>query len=154
MAKYTMGESIIISIIIGSILLYLLGISGVFSLFIIGFIATYLTVESERSYKVGGIAGAFLGIILFIFSFLTPPDLPYDLDFSVSLAMGGIITLGLGFILLILICYVFGSLGGLFAEKMLKKRIKTRKYGNNMNQRKFKNKKPKKANKSLQRSYK
>lgn len=126
MAKYTMGESIIISIVIGSVLLYLLGINGVFSLIIIGFIATYLTIENQRSYKVGGIAGGVLGIMLFIFSFFTPPDLPYNLDFSAGFALGGILTLGIGFILSMLICYIFGSLGGLLAMKMLMKKTRSR----------------------------
>ncbi|MDI6725217.1 MAG: hypothetical protein QMD61_11285 [Methanobacterium sp.] len=126
MAKYTMGESIIISIVIGSVLLYLLGISGVFSLIIIGFIATYLTIENHRSYKVGGIAGGVLGIMLFIFSFFTPPNLPYSLGFNTGFAFSGIVTLGFGFIFSLLVCYVFGSLGGLIAIKMLKKKTKSR----------------------------
>ncbi len=154
MAKYTIGESIIISVIIGTILLYLLGMSGIFSLIVMGFVATYLTVESQRSYKVGGIAGGFLGIILFVFSFLTPPDLPYELGFNASFAIGGILTLALGLIVSLSICYIFGSLGGLIAMKILKKRVKTTKYKKPFKQRRFKNNKPKKVRNSLQRTYK
>lgn len=149
-----MGESIIISVVIGSILLYLLGISGIFSLIIMGFIATYLTNESQRSYNVGGIAGAFLGVVLFAFSFLTPPDLPYNLDFSINFLIGGFFTLGLGFVVLLLACFIFGSLGGLIAVKILKKRVKPKNYERNNNRRKLKNHKPRKARNSLQRTYK
>jgi hypothetical protein len=123
-----------------------------------GFIATYLTVESQRSYKVGGIAGGILGILLFIFSFFTPPQLPYDLpnvlDFGLGLAIGGIFTLILGFIVSIIVCYALGSLGGYIAMKILKKETKEKKYKNPPNKRFKPRKQPKKARRSLNGPYK
>lgn len=125
MAKYTMGESIIISVVLGSIFLFILGklfgISGISILIVMGFIASYITVEAQRSYKVGGISGAFLGIILFIFSFLTPPSLPYSLDFNAVFTVSGLFNLGLFFIISMVIFFIFGAMGGLIAEKLLKK---------------------------------
>jgi len=122
MAKYTMGESIIISVVLGSILLlflgYLFGISGILILIVMGFIATYITTRDQRNYKIGGITGVFIGIILFIFSFLTPPQLPYNLDFNAGFAIGGLFNLGLFFIVSMFIFFIFGSIGGLIAIKL------------------------------------
>ncbi len=129
-----------------------------FSLVIMGFIATYLTVENQRSYKVGGIAGGVLGIILFVFSFFTPPELPYNLpnvlDFGISLAVGGLFTLILGFIVSIIVCYALGSLGGYIAMKMLKNETKPKKYDTYNNRPINKPKRPKKPRRSLNGPYK
>lgn len=153
MAKYDINGAILLSVIIGSILLILLGISGVFSVIIMGFIATYLTVENQRSYKVGGIAGSVLGFLLFVFSFFTPPELPYELpnilDFGVSLAIGGIITLILGFIISIIICYTLGSLGGFIAIKLLKKETREKRSKTSSNKQFKARVKPKKARRNL-----
>lgn len=158
MAKYDINGAILLSVILGSILLVLFGISGVFSLIIMGFIATYLTVESQRSYKVGGIAGGILGLLLFVFSFFTPPQLPYELpnalDFGISLAIGGIFTLFLGFIVSIIVCYALGSLGGYIAMKLLKKETKEKRYKNPPNERFKPRKRPKKARRNLNGSHK
>lgn len=158
MAKYDISGAVLLSVIIGSILLILLGISGVFSVIIMGFIATYLTVENQRSYKVGGIAGSVLGFLLFVFSFFTPPELPYELpnilDFGVSLAIGGIITLILGFIVSIIVSYALGSLGGFIAMKMFKKETREKGYKTSSNKRIKSRTKPKKARRSLNGPYK
>ncbi|MGF7119125.1 hypothetical protein [Methanobacterium oryzae] len=153
MAKYDISGAVLLSVIIGSILLILLGISGVFTVIIMGFIATYLTVENQRSYKVGGIAGSVLGFLLFVFSFFTPPELPYDLpnilDSGVSLAIGGFMTLILGFIVSIIICYALGSLGGFIAMKLFKKETIEKGYKTSSNKQFKARKKPKKARRSL-----
>lgn len=158
MAKYDISGAVLLSVIIGSILLILLGISGVFSVIIMGFIATYLTVENQRSYKVGGIAGSVLGFLLFVFSFFTPPELPYELpnilDFGFSLAIGGIITLILGFIVSIIVSYALGSLGGFIAMKMFKKETREKGYKTSSNKRIKSRTKPKKARRSLNGPYK
>jgi hypothetical protein len=147
MAKMSMGAAILLSVILGTVLISIFGISIIFSLIILGFIATYLTVSSQRSYKVGGIAGGILGIMIFIFGFFASPQLPNLPDLSgfqmIGLALGGLFTLILGFILSVLICVLFGSIGGIIAQKILKKPVeKSRKYQQrNMGQRGFKNKK-------------
>lgn len=127
MAGFSREAAIIISIIMGIIILPILGISGIFSIIIIGFVANYLTVRNQRSYKVGGIAGGILGLMIFIYGFVSPqiPDLPNISGFEmIGLTLGGLFTLLLGFILLIGVSVAFGSLGGLIAEKILKKRSK------------------------------
>lgn len=129
MAKLSIEAAILISVILGVILLSILGISGIFSLVIIGFVATYLTSSSQRSYKTGGIAGIILGFLIFIYGLFISPVLPIDppsiSSFTwIGLELIGIFTLILGLIVSILICYLFGSLGGLIAQKILKKKTK------------------------------
>lgn len=129
MAKLSIGAAILISIILGVILLSILGIGGIFTLVITGFVATYLTAPEKRSYKAGGIAGAILGVLIFIHGLFISPTLPIDppsiSSFTwISLELSGIFTLILGFIVLILICYLFGSIGGLIAQKVFKNEAK------------------------------
>lgn len=150
MAKMSMGAAILISVILGTVLISIFGISIIFSLIILGFIATYLTIPNQRSYKVGGIAGGILGIMIFIFGFFASPQLPDLPDLNgfqmIGLALGGLFTLILGFILSVLICALFGSIGGAIAQKILKKPTKkSRRYNQrDRGQRSFKNKKPSK----------
>ena len=128
MAGFGRGAAILISVILGAVILPILGISGIFSLIIIGFIANYLTVRNQRSYKIGGVAGAILGFLIFIYGFFVSPQLPDLPSISgfemISLTLGGLFTLLLGFIILIGISTIFGCIGGLIADKLLKKRPK------------------------------
>lgn len=128
MAGFGRGAAILISVILGAVILPILGIGGIFALIIIGFVANYLTVHNQRSYKVGGIAGAILGFLIFIYGFFVSPqlpDLPSTSGFQmISLELGGLFTLLLGFIILIAVSAAFGCIGGAIAEKILKKRPK------------------------------
>ncbi len=128
MAGFGRGAAILISIILGTLILPILGISGIFSLIIIGFIANYLTISNQRTYKVGGIAGGILGFLIFIYGFFVSPQLPDLPSLSgfqmISLELGGLFTLFLGFIILIAVSAGFGCIGGWIADKVLKKRSK------------------------------
>ncbi|HML06443.1 MAG TPA: hypothetical protein VK426_11760 [Methanobacterium sp.] len=156
MAKLGMGAAVLISVILGVILLSVMGISGIFSLIIIGFVATYLTDPSQRSYKSGGFAGIILGVLIFIYGLFISPTLPVNppsLSFStmVSLELSGIFNLILGFVVSILVCYLFGSIGGLIAQKILKKKTKEYKTHTRRDNGGKQGKKPKR---SLNRTYK
>ena len=125
MARLGIGAAIIISVILGIILLYLFGISGLLSIILLGFIATFLTAPNERSYIAGGIAGIILAIIVFIFGLFIWPVLPVDVpslpvDTMINLQLSGFFNLILGLIFTIVVCFIFGSLGGLIAQKILK----------------------------------
>jgi len=129
MARLSTGAAILISIISGVILLFILRIGGIFTLVITGFVATYLTAPEKRSYKMGGIVGAILGVLIFIqglfISLTLPIDPPSISSFTwIGLELSGIFTLILGLIVLILICYLFGSIGGLIAQKVFKNETK------------------------------
>lgn len=156
MAKLGIGASIFISVILGIIFLSILGISGIFSLIIIGFVATYLTAPSQRSYKAGGIAGIILAFLIFIYGLFISPTLPVSppsiSSFTwISLELSGFLNLILGLIISIAVCFLFGSLGGLIAQKILKKEIiKTESHTRN-NSKPKSNKKPRR---SLNRTYK
>ena len=132
MAGFGRGAAILISIIIGIIILPFLGIKGLFSIVIIGFIANYLTVHSQRSYKVGGVAGGIIGFIVFIYGFFvspTLPDLPHISSHKmISLELGGSFTLILGFVILVVTCTAFGVIGGAIVQKVFKKKSETKKY--------------------------
>ncbi|MBI5680793.1 MAG: hypothetical protein HZC47_07875 [Methanobacterium sp.] len=160
MDRFSANSAIIINVILGYILLYILGISGAYSVIIVGFLATYLTVSTERSYKVGGVAGGILGFMVFIFGFFMP-SLPYTLNSlsssqTISLQLNGIFNLMLAFILFMIICVLFGLIGGKIAQKILKKEPKKSnktKYHtrNRMNSKNSKNKRP---SRTLKRNYK
>ena len=151
MAGFRRGAAILISIILGVVILPILGINGIFSLVIIGFIANYLTVRNQRSYKVGGIAGGILGVLIFIYGFFVSPQMPNLPGISgfdmISLALSDLFTLILGFILLILVSIAFGSIGGIIAQKILKKRREISKNDKRKpkNQKKFSNDKPRRS---------
>ena len=128
MVRLSMGAAILTSVLLGVILLSILGISGIFSLIILGFVATYLTAPGQRSYKAGGIAGIILGFLIFIYGLFISPNLPVNppsiSGFTmINLELSGIFTLILGLILSVLICYLFGSLGGLVAQKMINNEV-------------------------------
>ncbi len=128
MAGFGRGAAILLSVVLGAVILPILGIGGIFSLIIIGFVANYLTVRNQRSYKVGGIAGGILGFLIFIYGFFVSPQLPDLPNISgfqmISLELGGLFNLLLGFIILIVVSAAFGCLGAWIAEKILKKRPK------------------------------
>lgn len=127
MNKLGIGAAILISVILGIILLSILGISGMFSLIILGFAATYLTDPSERNYKAGGFAGIILSFLIFIYGLFVSPQLPLTPPslsgvIMISLQIYGIFDLILGLIVSILIFYIFGCIGGLIAQKLLEKK--------------------------------
>lgn len=155
MARLGMGAAILISVLLGIILLSILGISGMLSLLVLGFAATYLTVPDERTYKAGGIAGIILALLIFIYGLfispqlpLTPPSLPGSI--MINLQLSGIFNLIIGLIFSIVICFIFGSLGGLVAQKILKKEPKKPKT----HTRSMHKQTDKKPRRSLNRTYK
>ncbi|MCE7698644.1 MAG: hypothetical protein K8E24_007345 [Methanobacterium paludis] len=133
MAKYSIESAVTISIVVGLILNFI-NLGGMFAIVVIGFIATYLTVPEKSSYKIGCIAAFSFGILKFLYGFLTPPTLPYDLSIysaGLGLAASGFITLIFGFIVFALIYIILGAIGGLivdflFSKKTHKKKPKTK----------------------------
>ncbi len=156
MAKLGVGASIFISVILGIIFLSILGVSGIFSLIIIGFVATYLTAPSQRTYKAGGIAGIIIAFLIFIYGLFISPNLPVNppsiSSFTwISLELSGFLNLILGLIVSIIVCFLFGSLGSFAAQKLLKKEIVKPKAHTRENSKSEPNKK---SRRSLNRSYK
>jgi hypothetical protein len=129
MANFSIESAIIISFIIGLILPHV-GIGGIFSLVVMGFIATYLTKPEQTSAKVGAIATGVFCIFFFFFGFLTPPTLPYVLPNPLTLGLlvpiSGIFTLILGLIVSLIIYGGFGFLGGYLAVKFFMERKETK----------------------------
>ncbi|MGB9980463.1 hypothetical protein [Methanobacterium sp.] len=132
MAGFGRGTAILISIMAGLIILPFLGIKGLFSIVIIGFIANYLTVDSQRSYKIGAIAGCTIGLIVFLFGFFVSPVLPDLPNLSsskmIKLELGGLFTLIMGFFVLLIACTGFGTIGGAIVQKLFKAESKTEDY--------------------------
>ncbi len=120
MPNFNIETAIIISFILG-IILPLVGIGGVISLIIMGFVATYLTKPEDTSYKVGGIATGIFCIFFFFFGFITPPTLPYvlpnPLSLGVLVAFSGILNLIFSLIVSLIIYGGFGLLGGFLATR-------------------------------------
>lgn len=123
MAKYSVETSIIISLVVGLIIsnIPILGIRGMFSVIIVGFVASYYTTPEKTSYKVGAMAGVTLAVVLLVISFLTPPDLPYTLPSATSL---GVVVMAnefsiliLGIISSLLIYWFLGARGGYLATQ-------------------------------------
>jgi len=123
MPEFDVELAILISIIIGLILAFL-NIGGIFALILVGFVATYLTKPEVADYKVGALSAALLSFIYFVFNFLVPPQLPYQLPSPLVLGLGyaieGIFNLILGLILSLLIYGFMGAIGGYIAEKFFK----------------------------------
>ncbi len=121
MLEFDEEIAITISVILGLILPFL-WIGGIFNVIITGFLATYLTKTESRSYKVGVFAGGILGVLIFMLSFLTPPQLPYVLPNPIQLGIGtaldGIFTLVLGFFVTIGIFAFLAFIGGYIATKI------------------------------------
>lgn len=132
MAGFSRETAIIISIMVGLIILPFLGIKGLFAIVVIGFIANYLTVDSQRSYKIGAIAGCIIGLIVFIYGFFVSPVLPDIPTLSSSkmtkLEIGGLYTLIMGFFVLLIACTGFGTIGGAMAQRLFKKKTETENY--------------------------
>lgn len=130
MANFSIESAIVISFIIGLILPQV-GIGGIVSLIVMGFVATYLTKPEKTSAKIGAIATGVFCVFFFFFGFLTPPTLPYVLPNPLTLGLlvpiSGIFNLILGLIVSLIIYGGFGLLGGYLAVKffMEKKETKT-----------------------------
>jgi hypothetical protein len=120
MDKFNIEISIVISFILG-IILPLIGLGGVLSLIVMGFVATYLTRPEYTSAKVGAIATGVFCLFFFFYGFLTPPTLPYVLPNPLSLGIlvtfSGIFNLILSLIVSLVIYGGFGLLGGYLAVK-------------------------------------
>jgi len=120
MDKFNIEIAILISFILG-LILPLVGLGGVFSLVVMGFVATYLTRPEYTSAKVGAIATGVFCLFFFFFGFLTPPTLPYVLPNPLSLGFiitfSGIFNLILSLIVSLIIYGGFGLLGGYLAVK-------------------------------------
>ena len=109
-----------ISFILG-LILPLVGLGGVISLVIMGFMATYLTKPEQTSARVGGIATGVFCLFFFFYSFLTPPTVPYvlpnPLTLGVLVAFSGILNLIFSLIVSLIIYGGFGLLGGYLAVR-------------------------------------
>ena len=120
MQKINIEIAIGISFILG-LILPLVGLGGVFSLFVMGFVATFLTKEEITSAKIGAIATGIFCIIFFFYGFLTPPTLPYvlpnPLTLGIFVALSGVFNLILSLISSLIIYCAFGLLGGYIAMK-------------------------------------
>jgi hypothetical protein len=120
MQKINIEIAIGISFLLG-LILPLIGLGGVFSLFVMGFVATFLTKEEITSAKVGAIATGIFCIIFFFYGFLTPPTLPYilpnPLTLGILVALSGVFNLVLSLIASLIIYCGFGLLGGYIAMK-------------------------------------
>jgi hypothetical protein len=130
MANLGIETAIGISFILG-LILPLVGLGGVISLVIMGFVATYLTKPEQTSAKVGGIATGVFCVFFFFYGFLTPPTVPYVLPNPLSLgavvAFSGILNLIFSLVVSLIIYGGFGLIGGYLAVKffMEKKEKKT-----------------------------
>ncbi len=133
MQKINVEIAIGISFLLG-LILPAIGLGGVFSLVVMGFVATFLTKEEITSVMVGGIATGIFCVIFFFYGFLTPPTLPYvlpnPLTLGIFVALGGVFNLILSLIVSLIIYCAFGLLGGFIAmrffiqEKEKKKKSK------------------------------
>jgi len=123
MPNFDVKIAILTSIILGLILAFL-NIGGIFALILVGFVATYLTETEYADYKVGAITAALLSFLYFVFNFLAPPQLPYQLPSPIVLGLGyaieSIFNLIVGLVLSIFIYGVMGAIGGYVAEKFFK----------------------------------
>ena len=132
MVSFDRRTAILISVMVGIIILPFIGIKGLFSIIVIGFIANYLTVDKQRNYIIGAAAGCIIGIIVFLFGFLATPTLPDIPSIStsklISLELQGLFTLVLGFFALVISCTSFGAVGGAIVQKLFKKESSTEKY--------------------------
>ncbi len=129
MAKYSVEFAVTLSIILG-IILNFINLGGIFAIFVMGFIATYLTVPEKSNYKVGAIAAFIFCILAFLYGFFTPPTLPYDLSTYASglgLAFSSLITLIFGFIVTALIYITLGAIGGVIANFLFSKKVPKKK---------------------------
>ncbi len=86
MDKFNIEISIVISFILG-LILPLIGLGGILSLIVMGFVATYITRPEYTSAKVGAIATGVFCLFFFFYGFLTPPTLPYVLPNPLSLGI-------------------------------------------------------------------
>ena len=129
MANFSIETSIVISFILG-LILPLVGLGGVFSIFVMGFVATYLTKPEQTSAKVGGIATSVFSVFFFFYGFLTAPTLPYVLPSPLTLGLlvplSGLFNLVFGLIVSLVIYGGIGLFGGyvaweFFMEKKEKK---------------------------------
>ncbi len=127
MAKLGMGTAITLSVILSIILIYLLGINGMFVLIILGFAATYLSDPDQRSYKIGGIAGIVLAGLIFVYELfvwpplpITPPAIP-DAVMN-GLRLNGVFDLIFGLIFSVVIFFLLGALGGLVAQRLFREK--------------------------------
>jgi hypothetical protein len=130
MADLGIEASIGISFIIG-LILPLVGLGGVISIFIMGFVATYLTKPELTSARIGALAAGVFCVFFFFFNFLTPPTVPYVLPSPLTLGilvpLSGLFNLVLGLIVSLIIYGGIGFLGGYIAVKFFieKKEKKT-----------------------------
>jgi hypothetical protein len=120
MQKINVEIAIGISFLLG-LILPSIGLGGVSSLVVMGFVATFLTKEEITSTMVGGIATGIFCVIFFFYGFLTTPTLPYvlpnPLTLGIFVALSGVFNLILSLIVSLIIYCAFGLLGGFIAMK-------------------------------------
>lgn len=123
MANFGLQSSLFISTLL-AIILFIFGVNGILMVVFIGFVAVSLIKPEERSYKVGASAGIVLGVLIFLITFFTPPQIPYDLagplDMGFTMTFEGILSLILGFLFSIVMFVFLGSIGGFIAQELFK----------------------------------
>ena len=112
MGDYEAGTATFIGIILGIVMFLFFG--GVFIFVFVGFIATYLTRERDRSSSVGAIATLILAIILFIYRMIKGPEMPYWISSMLGVDMFSFVV---GFLLTCFLAVCLGGLGGFLAVK-------------------------------------
>ncbi|MDI9624181.1 MAG: hypothetical protein QFX38_04780 [Methanothermobacter sp.] len=112
MGDYEAGTATLIGIIFGIVMFVFFG--GVFIYVFVGFIATYLTKEEDRSSSVGAIATLILAIMLFIYNMIMGPEMPYWISSMLGVDMFSFVA---GFLLICFLAVCLGGLGGFLAVK-------------------------------------
>lgn len=134
MAKHSMGSALLISVLVGTILLYFF--DAIIALILTGFVATHLIKPEKRDYKVGGIAAGTLGILIFIYGFFIPSPVHFNLSDVPNASM---MTLISGFIIIYVFSIIMGSVGG-FIRKKFEKTPSPKPKGKNVDLKKRKKK--------------
>lgn len=134
MPNLSMEVSIFISVIIALVLPFI-GVSVLFTIVLIGFIASALAGSEGNSFKVGGIAGGVLSVLYFLIKFFTPPTLAYGDPSNlfmpdIFMASQGFVYLALGFVFSLAMFMVLGAFGGLIAEEIFGPKKSEPKRGN------------------------
>lgn len=113
MGDYEAGTATFISIILGIVMFIFF--EGVFIFVFVGFIATYLTREEDRSSSVGAVATLILAVILFIYNMIMGPEMPYWISSMLGVDMFSFFA---GFLLTCFLAVCLGGLGGFVAVKI------------------------------------
>ena len=124
----SLESSVLISVFIALTLIFVdflilptVALSVLFIVVFTGFIASAMAGSENNSFRVGGIAGGVLAVLFFLVTFLTSPELSfnlYGLNVNFLLLSEGFVYLILSFILSLAIFMFLGAFGGLIAQEL------------------------------------